>query len=123
MRTGEDGNALCCCESLSVPYRDTIFMKEVIREVWGIGEGLVTDLRGVFVFLMLQKQLLQWPKPSCGGCRSGRADGSGEQKCRGSTLAPVGNAVVSGTSCCAPRAEPAVSAAPGEACTYLKIRE
>lgn len=123
MRTGEDGNASCCCESLSVPYRDMVFMKEVIREVRGIGEGLVTDLRGVFVFLMLQKQLLQWPKPSCGGCRSGRDDGSGEQKCWGSTLVPAGSAAGNGTSCHTPCAEPAASAAPGEVCTYLKIRE
>lgn len=53
------------CESLSVPHNDTVFMKEVIKNVWGIREGLVTDLRGVFVFLILQNQLPQWPKPGC----------------------------------------------------------
>lgn len=36
-----------------------VFMKEVIKNVWGIGEGLVTDLGGVFVFLLLQNQLPQ----------------------------------------------------------------
>lgn len=74
------------CESLSVPYRDTIFMKEVIKKVRSIGEGLVADLRGVFMFLMLQNQLPRCPKPGCCGWRLGWADVSWEQKCGGSIL-------------------------------------
>lgn len=45
------------CESLSLPYHDTIFMEEVIKKVRGIREGPVTDLGGVFAFLMLQNRL------------------------------------------------------------------
>ena len=111
------------CESLSVPCRDKVFMKEVIKKVWGIGEGLVADLGGVFVFLILQNQPPWWPKLGWCSWRSGRADVSWGQKCWGSTLAPEGNAVGSGASSRAPCAELAASDVPGKVCIYLKIHE
>jgi len=94
-------------------------MKEVIGKVWGIGEGLVTDRRGVFEFLMLQNQLPRWPKLGCCGWSSGRAGVGWEQRCWGSSRAPEGNAVGSSTSPRAPCAEPAASDLPGDVCVQL----